>query len=59
MNYAIKILEIELEKLQKKYDKMNLYSTNSYIDFSVINNIKDIKKSISILNENNIKIIYE
>jgi len=59
MNYAIKILEIELEKLQKKYDKMNFYSTNSYIDFSVINNIKDIKKSISILNENNIKIIYE
>ena len=59
MNYAIKILEIELEKLQKKYDKMDFYSTNSYIDFSVINNIKDIKKSISILNENNIKIIYE
>ena len=59
MNYAIKILEIELEKLQKKYDKMGFYSTNSYIDFSVINNIKDIKKSISILNENNIKIIYE
>ena len=55
MNYSIKILEIELSKLQKLEKRFDYTSTTSRnFDIEVINNIAELKRAINILRINNL-----